>query len=173
MKLPRGSERTLTNIQLPRVFGLFSGVAVISVGAHAHYLGKTMQMTATLPGGEMKTLLSIKDWDFAWQDRYFFSDAVSLPKGTRIDAEVSWDNSSDNSRNPSNPPIAVKWGEESKDEMGAVGLQVVPRVESDLSALVADYRKHVRAAATPQLMSDPELRKWVMSRMGAGLGGGR
>jgi hypothetical protein len=187
----RPPDHTLTNIQFPPVYGLFSNVKIpagqkefkvrdsyvlpvdvvaISAGAHAHYLGKTMKMTATLPGGQVKTLLDIKDWDFAWQDRYFFENAVSLPKGTRIDGEVTWDNSEGNSRNPSNPPIAVKWGEGSKDEMGSVSLQVYPRTESDLMALRGDYRKHVASVATPRLISDPELRKWVAARTGGSLG---
>ena len=188
----KAPEHTLTNIQLPPTFGLFSGVKIpagqkefkvqdsytlpvdveaISVGAHAHYLGKTMKMTATLPGGEVKTLLLINDWDFSWQDRYFFDRPVSLPKGTRIDGEVTWDNSDTNSRNPSNPPIAVHWGEESKDEMGAVGLQVYPKAEADLKKLTSDYRSHVRSIAVPRLISDRELRQWVQERIGGSLGG--
>jgi hypothetical protein len=188
----KAPEHTLTAIQLPPVYGLFSNVKIaagekefkvkdsyvlpvdvvaISVGAHAHYLGKTMKMTATLPNGEVKTLLDIKDWDFSWQDRYFFENAVPLPKGTRIDGEVTWDNSDSNSRNPSNPPIAVKWGEGSKDEMGSVSLQLYPRVESDLKVLTADYRRHTGAIALPRLMSDSELRKWVQARAGNGFGG--
>jgi hypothetical protein len=83
-------KRTLANIQLPPVFSLFAGLDIpagekdyvlkdsftlpvdfdaVSVGAHAHYIATRMKMTATLPSGEVLTLLSIKDWDFAWQDR--------------------------------------------------------------------------------------------------------
>ena len=188
----KAPAHTLTSLQLPPVYGLFSGVKIpagqkefkvqdsfvlpvdveaISVGAHAHYLGKTMKMTATLPDGTVKTLLSIKDWDFAWQDRYFFDEPVSLPKGTRLDGEVTWDNSEGNSHNPSNPPIAVKWGEESKDEMGSVSLQVYPKVEADLKTLAAEVRKHTVAVATPRMISDSELRHWVRERVGTGMGG--
>ena len=56
-------------------------VKAFSVGAHAHYLGKEMKLTATLPDGAVKTLLWIKDWDFSWQERYRFKDFVSLPAG--------------------------------------------------------------------------------------------
>lgn len=188
----KAPEHTLTSLQLPPTFGLFSGIKIpagqkefkvqdsyvlpvdveaISVGAHAHYLGKTMKMTATLPSGEEKTLLLIKDWDFSWQDRYFFEHPVSLPRGTRIYGEVTWDNSESNSRNPSNPPIAVRWGEESKDEMGAVSLQVYPKSEADIKKLTTDYRGHVRGVALPRLISDKSLREWVRERVGAGFGG--
>jgi len=172
----RAPDRRLTAIQLPVLFGYFAGVDIpagersfsvedafvlpvdvegIAIGAHAHYLGRAMTMTATLPDGAEKTLLSIKDWDFAWQDRYLFESAVPLPKGTRLAARVSWDNSADNPRNPSSPPVRVQWGEQSADEMGSVTLQVVPRQQSDLSTLQRAYRQHIVGAA---LRSRPQRR---------------
>ena len=136
----RPPERTLTRIQMPPTYSLFSGLDIpagekdfiihdsytlpvatdaVGVGGHAHYLAKVMKMTATLPDGDTRSLLWIKDWDFAWQDRYFFKELVPLPKGTRLDVEIHWDNSAENPRNPSSPPSRVTWGEESKDEMAA------------------------------------------------------
>lgn len=175
-------ERTLTRIQMPPAYSLFSGLDIppgerdfvirdtytlpvdidaAGVGAHAHYLGRQLKMTATLPDGAVKTLLAINDWDFAWQDRYFFKNLVALPRGTRLDVEIHWDNSADNPRNPSNPPTRITWGEESKDEMGSVSLVAVPHVESDLQALqdtLIDRRKQL---ARERLRSDPELRRKV------------
>ena len=160
--------RTLTGIQLPPLFGFFAGIDIpagehyfrvhdsfvlpvdveaVVVGAHAHYLGREMKMTATFPNGEQKTLLWIKRWDFAWQDRYYFQELVPLPKGTRLDGEVVWDNSADNPDNPSDPPRRVTWGEQSTDEMGSVGIQVLPRRESDLDTLRQAYRQHVLTSA--------------------------
>jgi len=132
-------------------------VQAVSVGAHAHYIGKTMKMTATFPDGTVKTLLDIRDWDFAWQDRYFFEHTILLPKGTKLDSEVTWDNSADNAKNPSRPPIEVRWGEQTKDEMGAVGLQVYPVAESDFAALHTTYRQHVREMAREQIRKDPSV----------------
>jgi hypothetical protein len=166
----RAPDRRLTAIQLPVLFGYFAGIDIpagerhftvedsfvlpvdvegVAIGAHAHYLGREMTMTAALPDGTKKTLLSIGNWDFAWQDRYLFERFVPLPKGTRLTARVSWDNSADNPRNPSNPPVRVRWGEESADEMGSVTLQVVPRQQSDLQTLQRAYRRHVIGAALP------------------------
>lgn len=178
--------RTLTFIGLPPIFGVFSGVNIpagardfrvkdsftlpvdveaVNAGAHAHYLGKEMKMTATLPDGEVKTILWIKNWDFAWQDRYFFQDLVPLPKGTRLDAEVSWDNSAENPRNPANPPVAVKWGEESTDEMGSVSLQVVPKNEADLATLRAATRAHVVETARDRFAKEPGLRDQLRAKV--------
>jgi hypothetical protein len=39
-------------------------VDVLGVYPHAHYLGKDVQGFATLPGGEKKWLIWIRDWDF-------------------------------------------------------------------------------------------------------------
>jgi hypothetical protein len=175
-------RRTLVSIQLPPTYSLFSGLDIppntkdyvlkdsyvlpvamdaVSVGAHAHYIAKEMKMTATLPSGEVKTLLWIKDWDFAWQDRYFFEQYVALPKGTRLDAEVHWDNSADNPRNPSNPPVRVTWGEQSKDEMGSLSLVGVPHDEADLPVLRRDLLRHRNELARQRYLTDPALRKKV------------
>lgn len=183
-------NRTLTTIQLPPVFSLFSGLDIpagekdyvlkdsftlpvdfeaVSVGAHAHYIATKIKLTATLPSGELLTLLSIGDWDFAWQDRYYFDHFVSLPKGTRLDAEVHWNNSSDNPRNPSTPPGRVTWGEQSKDEMGAIGLQGVPHEEADLKTLQTAVRQHVMALATKRMMTDPGFMKQIQAKFGSQL----
>lgn len=165
---PKAPERSLFSIQLPPAFGAFSRIDIpageasyqktdsftlpidaegINIGGHAHYLAKEMKMTATFPDRHVETLLSIDDWDFAWQDRYFFAAPVPLVKGTRIDVAIRWDNSAANPRNPSSPPVRVKWGEESTDEMGSVTLQVVPKDEAELDKLQAAYRQHVVRAA--------------------------
>ena len=183
----REPARTLLNVQLPVLFGVFAGLKIpageknytahdtitlpadieaVVVGAHSHDLGKTMKLTATLPDGTVKTLLDIKDWDFAWQDRYFFDQFVSLPKGTRLDGDVSWDNSEDNPRNPNHPAINVKWGEQSFDEMGAVGMQFVARDEADVPELRKAIQQKSRTAGMARYMKDPEFRVWVKERFG-------
>lgn len=173
-------ERRMVSVQLPPDYSLFSGLDIPSgaedyvlrdsftlpvpvqaagMAAHAHYIGKQLKMTATLPSGDVKTLLSIRDWDFAWQDRYFFKDPVMLPAGTRLDVEIHWDNSAENPRNPSNPPIRVTWGEQSKDEMGGVTLIAVPDNESDRAVLSRQLNSHKREMARERLARDPEFAK--------------
>jgi hypothetical protein len=178
----KAPERSLTRVQLPPHYSLFSGLDIpagkkdfvirdsytlpvatdgVGVSAHAHYLGKQLKMTATLPGGDVKTLLSIKDWDFAWQDRYFFKDLVALPKGTKLDVEIHWDNSADNPRNPSNPPVPVSWGEESKDEMGSISLIAVAHDEADHGKLQRDISERSRELVREKMRSDPALARKV------------
>ena len=117
-------------VQLPPAFGALSGVDIpagnkaykvtdsftlpiaveaFAISAHAHYLGKHLQMTATLPTGKQLNLLDIPDWDFSWQEQYQFRDFIKLPKGTRLDSMVVWDNSAANPNNPTVPPVRVRW----------------------------------------------------------------
>jgi hypothetical protein len=163
----RAPTKQFTGIQLPPLFGVFKGIDIpagakeytiedsftlpvdvkaFGVTAHAHYLGKQMKLTARLPGGETRTLLWISDWDFAWQDQYQFKEFVSLPKGSRLDVKITYDNSADNPRNPASPPKHVRWGEGSNDEMGSMSLQVVAANEADMPQLRQAYREHLRLA---------------------------
>jgi hypothetical protein len=106
-----------------------------------------MKMTATLPDGRVRTLLSISDWDFGWQEQYLFADYVELPKGTRLDVTLTYDNSAANRRNPSSPPKRVTWGEQSTDEMGSITLQVVAAREAELPQLQQALADHIRETA--------------------------
>jgi hypothetical protein len=175
-------EQTLTRVQMPPHYSLFSGLDIpagekdfvirdsytlpvatdgVGIGAHAHYLATQLKMSATLPDGAVKTLLFIKDWDFAWQDRYFFEKPVPLPAGTRLDVEIHWDNSADNPHNPSNPPIRVTWGEESKDEMGSISLIAVAHEEKDLPALRQDMAERSQKVVRERLRQDPALARKI------------
>lgn len=178
----KAPERTLTRIQMPPHYSLFSGLDIpagekdfvirdsytlpvavdaVGIGAHAHYLATKLKMTATLPGGELKTLLLIKEWDFAWQDRYFFKELVPLPAGTRLETEIHWDNSAGNPHNPSAPPIPVTWGEESKDEMGSISLIAVAHNETDQPTLRTDISERARTVAREAMRADPALARKV------------
>jgi len=113
----------------------FANMRVYSALAHAHYLGKEFKAIATLPDGSTIPMLWIKDWDFNWQDRYTYKKPIDLPKGTKIDVTISYDNSADNPHNPCSPPRRVQWGLQSFDEMGAVVFQAMTASAEDEVAL--------------------------------------
>jgi len=92
-------------------------VTLISLLPHMHLIGKEMKLTATLPGGEEKSLLWIKDWNFYWQDNYVYHEPLKLPAGTKLDIYCKYDNSADNPLNPRTPPERVFFGNGSGDEM--------------------------------------------------------
>ena len=150
------AERRLFTPGIPGLFGLLANIDIpagekaytingsfttpvdmraLSVTAHAHYLGKEFKVTATLPDGSTKPMLWIQDWDFNWQDRYDYEEPVLLPKDTRVDVAITYDNSAANPRNPCNPPRRVTWGVQSLDEMGSVNFVMVAVNKEDEDAL--------------------------------------
>ena len=118
-------------------------VSLLRVNPHAHYLGKDLQGYAELPGGERKWLLRIKDWDFNWQGDYQYAQPIELPKGTKISMRFSYDNSTNNVRNPNQPPLRVRHGVNSTDEMAALGFQALTHTAEDRDLLGRDYQKYL------------------------------
>ena len=108
---------------------------LIGIYPHAHYLGKTMHVTAEPPAASPLWLLRIDDWDFNWQGMYHYRSPVRLPAGTVVIMRYTYDNSAENVRNPSSPPRRVVSGNRSTDEMGNLALQVVAANAQDLAAL--------------------------------------
>ena len=148
-------KQRLRSFQVPPEYGAFWGIDIpagesryvvedqfvvpcdldlIGIGGHAHYICKSMKAVATLPSGEKRRLFRIDDWDFNWQGRYFYKDKVRLPKGTRVDSEIVYDNSAQNPRQQFDPPRKVRWGLQSTDEMGSVIFECVLARESDARA---------------------------------------
>jgi tetratricopeptide (TPR) repeat protein len=105
-------------------------VDLLAIYPHAHYLGKRIEAWASLPGGERRWLIRIRDWDMNWQAVYEYKRPVALPRGSTIRMRITYDNSTANPRNPNRPPTRVRAGNRSEDEMGHVWLQVLPK-ESD------------------------------------------
>jgi hypothetical protein len=88
-----------------------------AVAPHMHWIGKDFLLRATRPDGSALTLIKIDDWNFNWQGTYDFTTPPALPKGTRVDLLAHFDNSERNANNQSHPPVDVRWGEQTTDEM--------------------------------------------------------
>ncbi|MFT5290375.1 MAG: Flp pilus assembly protein TadD [Planctomycetota bacterium] len=129
-------------------YTLPADVDVLGILPHAHYIGKDLLGYAELPDGTRQELIHIEDWDFNWQGDYLYKEPVFLPKGTRIVQRYSYDNSSSNPRNPVSPPIRVRAGGSSLDEMGELWLQVLPRNPGDRALLQRDSRRSSLGSAT-------------------------
>jgi tetratricopeptide (TPR) repeat protein len=133
---------------------------LLAVQPHAHNLARQIVASAALPDGSTRTLISIEDWDFRWQDVYRYAQPVGLPKGSTIRMRFTYDNSAANPRNPHQPPARVVWGQNTTDEMGDLWLQLVARSNGETAALSADVeRKRATedlAAYTKLLREDPE-----------------
>ena len=107
-------------------FTLPVSVSLLAIYPHAHYLGRNLEATATLPDGKTKTLIHIANWDLNWQAVYRYSDPMTLPAGTKITMRYAYDNSAGNVRNPNHPPARVVAGNRASDEMAHLWLQVLP-----------------------------------------------
>jgi Flp pilus assembly protein TadD len=108
-------------------------VDVLGIYPHAHYLGKKMEGWAILPNGERQWLILIKDWDINRQSVYRMAKPVTLPRGSVVHMRYTYDNSANNIRNPNSPPVRVRAGNRSVDEMGHLWLQVLPRPENKVA----------------------------------------
>jgi Flp pilus assembly protein TadD len=125
-------------------------VALLAIYPHAHYLGREMKAWAILPNGTKQWLIWIRSWDIDRQSVYRYRKPVFLPKGTTIHMRYVYDNSAANPHNPHDPPVRVRAGNRSEDEMSHLWLQVLP--------------------ATPQRPGDPDPRllleeAWMRSRL--------
>jgi mono/diheme cytochrome c family protein len=104
---------------------------VLAVYPHAHYLGKVLEASATLPDGSTKWLVRIPAWDPNWQAVFYYREPVFLPKDSVIHMRYRYDNSGANPRNPNHPPKRVRAGNQATDEMGHLWLQILPRGAGD------------------------------------------
>jgi len=118
------------NFTVKDEFTLPLDVEVLAVYPHAHYLGKDLEGYAILPDGRKQWLVWIKHWNLDWQGVFRYAVPLFLPKGSKLSMQWTYDNSSANLRNPSNPPRRVRAGNQATDEMSHLWLQVLPANDS-------------------------------------------
>jgi hypothetical protein len=88
---------------------------------HTHVRGKRWLYTLELPDGTRRPLLSVPRYDFNWQTYYMFREPLEVPQGARIVSSAWYDNSPANRANP-DATIAVRWGDQTWEEMQYTGL---------------------------------------------------
>ena len=123
LKIPPGTR----NFAVSDSLVLPLAVDLLAVYPHAHYLGKQIDAWATLPNGTHLPLIRILNWDINWQAVYDYKQPIALPKGTRLQMRITYDNSEQNPRNPNHPARLVTGGDRSQDEMGHVWFQLVAK----------------------------------------------
>ena len=82
---------------------------------HMHLRGKKFEYDIVHADGSRETLLRV-DYDFYWQLSYRLAKPLFLAAGTKLEAVAWYDNSRNNPHNP-DPNSAVKWGEQTYNEM--------------------------------------------------------
>ena len=153
MDIPAGA----TNYLATDSFVLPVDLELRAVLPHAHYLCRSVKGYAELPGGRRQWLISIPKWDFNWQGDYQYPTPLQLPKGTKLVMEYTFDNSTNNLRNPNNPPKPVRYGLQSTDEMAELWLQVVMKTQQDFTQL--------QRALQPKFFQDTLLASEMMLRL--------
>ena len=89
---------------------------LLSLRPHMHLRGKSFRYIAEFPDGKEEILLDVPKWDFEWQAEYVLAEPLLLPKGTRLRAVATYDNSAANPANP-DPTKSVFFGLQSTEEM--------------------------------------------------------
>jgi hypothetical protein len=102
---------------------------------HMHLRGKDFEFRLVYPTGESTVALKVPNYSFNWQLGYDEATPLVLPKGTRIECTAHFDNSPNNPLNP-NPNVAVKWGDQSWEEMMIGWFGLVVNAKADPTKVV-------------------------------------
>ena len=105
-----------SNYRVDADFELGHDAKLSALLPHMHLRGKDFEYRLVYPTGETETILSVPHYDFSWQLWYQPVNDIVLPKGTKISTTAHFDNSLNNRNNP-DPTKAVKWGDQSWEEM--------------------------------------------------------
>ena len=122
----------------------FQAKAVV-IAPHMHLLGR--QINVELASADNKTttpMIFIDDWDFNWQGFYTWTEPISLPSGATIKLTCSFDNTTNNPKNPNNPLKLVDWGEGTQDEMCVAFIGVTFDNESLVKSFLPFQKKQTK-----------------------------
>jgi mono/diheme cytochrome c family protein len=103
--------------------------SLLSFFPHMHLRGKTFEYNILRPGAAPETLLRV-NYDFFWQLSYRLAQPLALKAGTTLQAVAWYDNSRNNPHNP-DPDSAVRWGDQTYDEMMVGFFDVAVRADLD------------------------------------------
>lgn len=102
------------SIELTTTFA--EDVWAYALSIHMHMRGEKGRMTAVFPDGKKSVLLWIPNFDYRQRQHFELQKPLFIPKGTKIIAEGTLDNSSLNPSNP-NPEVEVRYGPALNDDM--------------------------------------------------------
>ncbi len=105
-----------SNFAVSNKMELHNEGTLLSFFPHMHLRGKAFEMKFQQPGEPVQTLLKINKYDFNWQLTYRLEQPIKIRPGATIQATGWFDNSANNPHNP-DPKAAVRFGEQSWEEM--------------------------------------------------------
>lgn len=104
---------------------LSADIDVLSILPEARLYARLVRLTAKPPDGEEQVLFMVRNWDSEWAGSYNFERPVRLPKGTRLDLTMTYDNSGHALGEIRENPPALKFGPTLKDELFWLHFQFV------------------------------------------------
>jgi hypothetical protein len=124
---------------------------LLSFFPHMHLRGKRFEYNILHADGTVEPLLRVH-YDFYWQLSYRLAEPRLLQAGTVLQAVAWYDNSKNNPHNP-DPDAAVRWGDQTYDEMMVGFFDVAVRADLD--------KPHyfIRQTDNPPLQNRQELEK--------------
>ena len=94
---------------------------------HGHLRAKAARYEATYPDGREELLLDVPEYTQGWQETYKLKEPKLIPKGTRVDVSIWYDNSTERgTRLDFSPTLTPGHGPRTDDEMslGFIGYAV-------------------------------------------------
>lgn len=134
-------------------------VRALSIVPNLHAIGTLAKVTAKLPDGAERILLSISDWDSEWRRPYGFAKPLSLPAGTTLTMELRFDNTTKNPRNPK--PEIVRANLRHLEDMASLWITVVSEQAIDrrkLEGAISHPGRQPRVVETGTYLRDPSQR---------------
>jgi peroxiredoxin/mono/diheme cytochrome c family protein len=112
---------------------------LLAMSPHMHVRGKAFRIEAQLPDGSSEILLDVPHYDFNWQSTYVLSEPRTFPAKTKLRCIARFDNSADNLNNPE-PSAAVRWGDQTWEEMALGFFAVAMPLDAEESPYEIDDR---------------------------------
>lgn len=111
---------------------------LLAVTPHMHFRGAAAELALQPVAAEAdrRRILSVPDYDFAWQITYQLDPPMHLEKGSELQLTTVFDNSADNPYNP-DPTVDVGWGLQSWDEMSSAFLEFAVPLETEPDSVFA------------------------------------
>jgi len=160
-RIPPNAESHPVEAQSHRPIG---GSLLLGMMPHMHLRGKSFRYTAQYPDGEKEILLDVPRYDFNWQMSYRLTKPISIPEGTSIRLEATFDNSKGNLHTP-NPNQSVRWGDQTYEEMMIGYFDIAVPVKDELRGY--DFQHLVAAQSLMNRYdknSDGKILKWELPK---------
>lgn len=92
------------------------GATILSFFPHMHVRGKSFRYELVNADGSREILLDVPRYDFNWQNHFILSEPLQMPPKSKLYCTAHYDNSENNPANP-DPTQAVRWGDQTWEEM--------------------------------------------------------